>query len=329
MESRLEDGLLRSRALSDLIWSARDIYLSRARELYPPAAIVLGAAWIVNMVIRIWWLGGVPLGALGDPRTPELLRQVATVLAAGMANGMVYALFNGLTAGLLTLMVAEHLRHRVVSAAGALRAAGLRLASVVGATLLFFLAVAGMVVLAGILAGSAGGIALGVASMAGERVAYLVGATVGLVVFLGAVPVILYVALRWALYPQIIVLEGVGPAAGLRRSLSLTRDGPRTDLAGRYVVRAACLVLVLLLLQVIVGMATAIPAYGTGILARALDARTEISFLNPAGIPLSLLIPLEILSLLLSAAVMPYGIILFVLLYGDVCSRREPRADSR
>ncbi len=329
MEPRLEGTLLRSRGIPDLIRSACRIYRARGRELYAPAAIVLGAAWIVNMVIRIWWLGGVPLGAFGDPRTPELVRQVATVLAAGVANGMVYALFNSLTAGLLTFMVAEHLRGRPVSSVTALRETGRRLPSVVGATLLFFLAVAGMVVLAGILAGSAGGIALGAAAVAGERLAYLAGAAVGLVVFVGAVPVILYVVLRWALYPQAIVLEGAGPADGLRRSMSLTRDAPGTDLTGRYVVRATCLVLVLLLLQLIVGMVTAVPAYGTSLLARALDQRSEISILNPAGIPLPLLIPLEIFSLLLSAAVIPYGIILFVLLYGDVRYRGQAEAASR
>ncbi|HZI92918.1 MAG TPA: hypothetical protein VFE84_01635, partial [Patescibacteria group bacterium] len=64
-----------------------------------------------------------------------------------------------------------------------------------------------------------------------------------------------------------------------------------------------------------------VPEYGLGLLFGESKDLSVVSILNPTGMPLYLLIPVEIFSVLLSATVLPYGVILFVLLYLDVRQR--------
>ena len=160
--------------------------------------------------------------------------------------------------------------------------------------------------------------------LAGGPVAVVLGLLAGLAalgVLLAFGLAILYLSLRWGLYAQVAVLDGAGALDALRQSMRITRDAPRTRITERYLFRSAVLTFTLVLLQIAAGTIGGVPEYAVGLLFGGAGDAAKVSILNPTGMPLALLIPLEIFSVLLSAAVFPYGIAVFVLLYKDVKRR--------
>ncbi len=312
-----EERLDRPRTVSQLLLLAARLYRGRAPEFYAAGAATLGSAWVVNLALKVWTLGGVPLGALGDPEAPDMLRQAAGVFGAGVSNGMVYALFNGIAAGTLTLAAVEGLRGRRLLVFDALALAAPRLPALLGATLLFYLALASLVVMAGVASGLLGAAASVAGAIGGELVSRVVGVLAGAAALLVNVVLVLCLALRWALYPQTAVLEHKGPLEALQRSAALTRDPPRTPFARRYLVRAGAVTLALVALQLGIGALGALPELAARALLTGMTDPERISALNPAGLPLTLLIPLELLAVLASALVLPFGVLCFLLLYGD------------
>ena len=86
----------RHRPIPEILETAARIYRERAVDFYAVAGVALLVSWTVNLVIKVWTIGGMPLGALEDPRAPEFFRTIGQVFGAGVANGMVYALLNSL-----------------------------------------------------------------------------------------------------------------------------------------------------------------------------------------------------------------------------------------
>ena len=80
----------------------------------------------------------------------------------------------------------------------------------------------------------------------------------------------------------------------------------------------------MVLLQAVVGAVGSAP-YGIGLLLSSGEDPSRTSILNPTGMPLALLIPAEIFSVLLRAAVFPFSVAVFLLLYEDVRTHRRPR----
>ena len=310
--------------------AAGRLYLAHPVGLYKVAGFTLVAAWTVNLIVQTWTIGGVRLGALADPRAPEFIRLVGTIFSAGLAHGMVYAVFNGIAAAILMLMVAPGLDSRESDVPEAMRNAAPRLPAVVGATLLFFVAVAGLV--------SAGVACLGAVAAAGMIMGGgpgIISAVVHLLAGLGAVGVMIlfagavfYLSLRCALYQQAAVFAKRGPLQALRYSLEITRDAAGVRFVDRYLPRGAIVLLSLVLLQGAVGTIGAVPSLAVGLLFRGVENPEDVSVLNPTGMPIALLIPLELFSVLLSAAVLPYSIAVFTLFYFDVVARREISSSS-
>lgn len=324
-------GKARPRPLPEILETAGHIYRERMAELYTVAAIAFLTAWTINLITRVWAIEGVPLGALEDPRTPQFFRTLGHLLAAAVANGLVYALLNSVAGAIVTVIVAADLGDRRPSLAEGVRRAASRFAPVLGATLLYFLAMAALIGLAGVVASvpAAGGLMMGLAGGAAALALGVIAALTTLAVLAASGLVILYLSLRFALYAQVAVLEGAGALESLRRSMRITREDPGSRLVDRYLFRAAVLMFALVLLQVVVGTIGGVPEYGVGLVFGEPATRSEVSIINPTGMPLYLLIPLEILSVLLSAAVLPYGTAVFVLLYLDVRGRvpETPSAD--
>jgi hypothetical protein len=115
----------------------------------------------------------------------------------------------GLVASAAVVSIGDSVfRGRPASIRGALRTALRRLPALIGAGLLYALAVFGVSLL---------GFTFGALFMVGGGVA----AFLGLVVIVAAVAAVIFIALRWSLLVQTIVLEGVGPVDGLSRSWRL------------------------------------------------------------------------------------------------------------
>ena len=324
MQHPAEAARSHPRPIPEILETAGRLYRERLVDFYALAAVVLLSSWTVNLVIRIWTLGEMPLGALGDPRAPEFFRRIGQVFGAGVANGMVYALLNSIASAILTIVVAARVQGRRLGMSDGVRQAAPRFAPVLGATLLYFVAVAALVGVAGVAVSlaAAGGY---MARMSDGAIALALSLLAGLVALVAVAAsglVILYLTLRWALYPQVAVLERAGPLESIRQSARLTKETPGSRVSDRYLFRAAVLMSALVLLQIIAGTIGGVPEYGVGLLFGESGDRSVISILNPTGMPLYLLIPVEIFSVLLSATVYPYGVIVFVLLYLDVRQRR-------
>ncbi|HEY3174338.1 MAG TPA: hypothetical protein VGK94_01115 [Candidatus Polarisedimenticolia bacterium] len=317
---------LRRRGIAEILELAGRTYAERTAEFYKVAAVTLLASWTLDLVIQTWTIGGVPLGALADPRTPEFFRFVASVFGAGVAHGMVYALCNSVGVAVIMVAMAARANQEMPGIGEAFRAAAPRLGPLLGATLLFFLAVAGLVglgvacvgmvaALGLILAGGGAGIFAAAIQVAAGLIAAGAAMLIALVIF--------YLCVRWVLYQQAAVLEGCGPLEALRRSMEITRDAPATGILERFIFRGAVLLVILVLLQGAVGAVGALPSLAVGLILRGTGDQAEVSVLNPTGMPLFLLIPLEILSVLLSAAVLPYSVAVFTILYQDVLGRSQ------
>ncbi|HET6372262.1 MAG TPA: hypothetical protein VFG76_03080 [Candidatus Polarisedimenticolia bacterium] len=300
------------------------IYRERKLEFYSVAAATTGASWLMNLIVKLWIISGPGPGAFEDPRTPELMRRVGGVLAAGVADGMVYALFNTAGSALLIIMIREHLRGVTIGSLSALGRAAPRLGSLMAATILFFLAVAGVIVSAGVVAGLVGALGAAIATAAGWSRAAMAGLACGLVTFGASIPALLYLILRCALYPHAVVLEGRGPMEALRRSLTLTREITHRAWWEQYLFRATALSLLLIALQVLVGTIGLAASLAVGDLFASMKDPALTSLLNPSGLPLPVLIPTELFSVLLAASVVPYGVGLFVLLYLETSADHEP-----
>jgi len=316
----------RPRPIPEILEAAGRICLERPLDYYLVAAVTLLTSWTMNQIVRVWTIGGVPLGALEDPRAPEFLHALGHLFGAGVADGMVYALVNSVGGAVLIMLVARRGERRPSLTEGIVLAAP-RFGPAILSTLLFFLSMACLIGLAGAVAGLplvglAGGMAAGIAGgpilLALRLLASL--ATLGAMVVFGLA--ILYVWLRWALYPQAVVLEGRGPLAALQRSAALTRDDPSVPWVDRYLVRAGALTACMVLLQAVVGAFGSAP-YGIGLLLSQGGDPSRTSILNPTGMPLPMLIPSEIFSVLVRAAVFPISVAVFVVLYEDVLTHRE------
>jgi len=316
----------RPRPIPELLETAAGVYKERFAEFYALAVATLLVSWILNQLVTLWAVGGLTFGALEDPRAPEFLHTVAHLFGAGLVNGMVYAVINGVAVAVFTIVVAGRSLRRI-GMGEAFRLAGPRLAPLTGATLLFFLIMACLVGLTGLAAGvpALGGLAATLAGGAASIALGVLAALVSAVMLGGFGLLILYLTLRWLLYPQVVVLEGMGPLEALRRSMALTRDPRGTRLIDRYLVRALALMLSLVVLQVVVGLVGAVPAYTIALLLGRAGGLPEIgsdvSILNPTGMPLYLLIPSEILSVFLSAVVLPFGVTVFVVLFEELRAR--------
>lgn len=314
----------RRRGIPEILETAGRIYAGRAADFYRVAAVTLLASWTLDLIIQTWTIGGVPLGALADPRTPEFLRFVASVFGAGVAHGMIYALFNSIGGAILMVIVAARATCEEPGIGEAIRRAAPRFGPVLGATLLFFLAVAGLVGIGVAAVGmvAALGVILGAtgSGLFASGIQVVAGLTAAGVVLLFALA-IFYLCIRWALYQQAVVLDGRGPLEALGRSIEITRDAPGTRIPERFIFRGAVLLIILVLLQAGVGMVGALPSMAVGLILRGTGDQAEVSVLNPTGMPLFLLIPLEILSVLLSATVLPYSVAVFTILYQDVLDR--------
>jgi hypothetical protein len=332
MEAPAVPAPTRQRTIAEILELAGRIYFEHASDFYRVAAVTLLASWTLDLVIQTWTIGGVPLGVLADPRTPEFFRFVASVFGAGVAHGMVYALFNSVAGAILMVMVASHTRHEPTGLGEAIRAAAPRFGSVLGATLLFFLAAAGLVGLGFGAVAMVAALGVGLAGAGGGLLAAAIHLATGLaaaaVVLLFAL-VIFYLCVRWVLYQQAAVLDECGPLEALGRSLEITRDMPGSRILDRFVFRGAVLLIILVLLQAAVGTIGALPSLGVGLILRGTGDQAEVSVLNPTGMPLPYLIPLEILSVLLSATVLPFSVGVFTLLHRDVTrwAGRSARTD--
>jgi len=319
MQTAADDTLpLIPRSIPAILADAWRLYRRRLFQYFLVSAAALLFAWTLDLVLRVWTIGDLPLGALEDSRTPAMLAQVWRIFAAGIANGMIYALLGFAAQGVLALDAVAQMRGENTTITVSILAVSRRCPALAVATLLFFGGAALMV--------SLGSLLSGVAAALGLTGGVFSGFLAGTGVLAASAVAIFALTLRWALFPQAVVLEGLGPVEALGRSMRLTRAVGRawsSRLAELYLVRAAILMLALIAIQMAAGAVGAIAKLAAGWLFGGLGDLSRVSVINPTGMPIALLIPLEIFAVLLSAAVLPYALLASTLLYLDVRARRE------
>src|SRR5687768_12817840 len=119
------------------------------------------------------------------------------------------AALGGVVASAAVVSIGDSIfRGRPITIRGALETAVRRLPGVIGAGLLYFLAVFGVALL---------GFTFGAVFIVGGGLA----AFLGLIVIVASMAAVIFIALRWSLLMQTIVLERAGPVEGLSRSWRL------------------------------------------------------------------------------------------------------------
>jgi hypothetical protein len=148
----------------------------------------------------------------------------------------------------------------------------------------------------------------------------LLGATLltSLIIGLGMVACIIpgfYFLLSYLLVSQIVVIEGLGPRAALRRSNELMRKKSDKGFFRNNIMKASVILLIVLVLAIAAGAVVSIPFA----IAQALT--------HDRSHPPNLLEPMRllqgILTMIIQAGVSPIGTIAMILFYYDIRIRKE------
>lgn len=202
---------LRPMSLGDVLDGAFKLLVAAWRELVLVAAVFIVPVQLLSAYLERGALGGGLLGALGDPAALEAMLEAEQ--SAGAAGSLVtlldFLLLLPVVTGALAWAATRLSLGEQADAADALRVAVRRAPALIGAWVL---------ALAVGLGPAAAGVALAVIGAA-AGLAGLAG--LGAVLVLLGLPVALVATGLFAAAPAAVVVEGLGPVAGLRRSARL------------------------------------------------------------------------------------------------------------
>lgn len=313
MDGPIPERHLRPASVGEMIDRALRLYRRHVRPLYTLMLLAELPIFLLQKLFEAGMREVLPRGALAaGGLTPEEATRILSTL--GISVPLIYAaMLTALALGRGALLLAGARAWRggtptVGETGRRLRARLKTLLSTYGLLLLLFtvwLALA-----------AAPGVLVVVAGVLGASIAT---ALTGLVLA-GLVPfvVLLFLYLRWYLVLPVVVLEGLGGLAALRRSRALMAGRVAPGPIGLVKIRASLLLLVLFLLLAVPGLLLGAPQY---LLAAAY---------TPAGlppnvleIPLLLRLPFDVAGILLSALLTPLGILAQLFFYFDQRIRRE------
>lgn len=262
-------------------------YESAMRTAAPPSALVPGVA-------------------LGKALHTFLV--VGTVLAATIVT----ILFVSTLARSAVVAAGDEVWHgRPVVFTDAFRRLGRRLGAVLGTYVIFFL-LSSLAAFAGAVPGAA-------VILLGVRRGSLYIAFGGLfLALLGFLAGLLVVFLRYCLIEMVVMLEGKGGPAALRRSARLMSGRVEPGVMGLVKVRASILLLVVFLLLLVPTLVVSGPQL---ILTSYYSPGPGV--MDPLAVPFLMRLPLEVLQIGISSLVAPFGILAMLVFYFDLRVRRE------
>jgi hypothetical protein len=212
--------------------------------------VVTGAAFLPFLLIPLALptnVGG-PLGgplAIGPSGINfSAINPFAFFGSLAVAFVIVMVVFN-LSEAMVLYIAVEHLRRKPVNLVDGLKVALGRFLSLVGIILLIMLALFGLVLLVGIVAGAS-------AVLPGFAPKILTP----VLVFLSLVPYFMLI-IMWSVARPACVVERLGPLRSLRRSRELTR-GHRWKILGLILLTLLCLLVLLVIVGIVFGVATAL-----------------------------------------------------------------------
>jgi hypothetical protein len=254
--------------------------------------VVTGAAILPLLLIPM----ALPVNIAGPLGSPGAIGPSGTDLSAfdlftffgSMAVFFVILLvvFN-LSEAMVVYITVEHMRRKPINLVAGLKVALGRFFPLIGIVLLITLALMGLGLLSGIVAGVA-------AAFPG-----LAAVVLNLVLFFLSFVLYFMLIITWLVARPACVVERLGPLRSLRRSQELTR-GHRWKLLGLLLLALACLLAVLLILGIVLGITTALGGTAT--------------FAGPL---------VQYLSLVLYAVVLAFFWILIAVIYRDLRVARE------
>lgn len=162
-----------------------------------------------------------------------------------------------------------------------------------------------------------------------QRFWKLIGAVLlaSILIFLGSLLLVvpgIYLAIRYALVSEVVVLEGLGGMAALRRSTQLMKEKTEKGFLRHNYSKVILLGIFVGILSSVFGVLAAVPkavvAVGVGI---AEDFGTAFTTNVELLLPMGWLLLLKLVELALSAFVQPIGMAAFVLFYYDIRVRWE------
>lgn len=188
--------------------------------------LLLTAVVVVPVQLLLAWvtpplLGGLTLMEAVDDPMAALVAQDAggTGLGPFAITALEAVLVTPLIVGLLSRLGFSRVMGEHLEAGQALRVVVRRAPALLAGGVLAGLAVYGLVLVGGFLAGI-GGV---VATLGGGGGGAVAGVLLGVLVLLAGIPVAIGLYVLLALVPVVIAVEGLGPIAGLRRSWRLMR----------------------------------------------------------------------------------------------------------
>jgi hypothetical protein len=199
---------------------------------------------------------------------------------------MLMVVFN-LSEAMVLYIAVEHMRRKPVNLVDGLKVALGRFLPLIGIVLLIMLALLGLGLLVGIVAGAS-------AALPGLAPTVLTP----VFVFLSVVPYFMLV-IMWSVARPACVVERLGPLRSLRRSRELTR-GHRWKILGLILLTLLCLLVVLVIVGIVFGVATALGG--------------AVTFATPL---------MRYISLILNAILLAYFWILIAVTYRDLRVARE------
>jgi hypothetical protein len=224
---------LSPRSIGDVLDAAFRLFRARFLTLLGIAALLQVPAAVVQFVAQLPFtnllvdLTNFTPAPGQNPLEAVPWAEIAFFYALLMGLGLVQVfLVNNLVGGAVVSAAIAHEQGRAVGLLGSYREGARSLGTLLLATLLLAL-VSGLLV--ALLFGCVIGVAAGLAStLSGENAALqagLVGGGLGLLALLVLIPVSLFFSTRFSLLIPAVVVERLGPIAGLRRSWHLTGPG--------------------------------------------------------------------------------------------------------
>lgn len=251
--------------------------------------------------------------------SPELMRQALVAISAGFALTLLILLTSWMANAVSADFAVNEQLGRPASISGAFKRLFRRFPTLFGVFALGHLW-AGVVFVLSLIPGTAL-VVIGALLSTGSQVAgvaLLVGGAV--LLGLGTLFVLLWYVLRFMATPVVVMVEDGGVWRSFLRSSGIVRGRVAAGFMGLQFVRATLVLTVILLVLIVVGTVTSLPALLVqSVFGNIFDPQNA----DPSKIPQALLIPAELFELSAGALIVPLSHALSAFFYLDARMRRE------
>jgi Membrane domain of glycerophosphoryl diester phosphodiesterase len=271
--------------------------------MIPVAAVLAVAGYFTSSATADWYAQLQDL-ALGRPTTLPSMDTIL-VLLVGLLIGALAAIGAFVAEAAVTRAAVGTYNGERPNAVGSVRFAVAKLHVLGGAYLLTFLASLGIAFIGVVIASL-----LVIATSSDGQITRGPGVFFGLVIFVAAFAALILLTVRWALVIPVIVIEGLGPVAALRRSWGLV-SGSSWRVLGY-----------LLAFGLLFGLVAALLTFALTVIVSpaSLTARSLTATIDPARLAI-----VNFGGNLINAVLMPFTAIGMMLLYMDLRFRKgEP-----